>query len=202
MMLFRGVLLALFILVAGCGDDQKDPVSSTDAVENYPDIVQYLANPVGDPPPIGYLDAAVEFIEILHERDEGATYSLRWGNLAGLDLYAVSVYPDLGIAFSGRGIDKNVLQMFIAGNLDLLSDPRAAVGTWFNDVDGNTYIDVSAVLQDKEQAIELGERYNQIAIWDLKNALSIATCDTTEVNHNCGQPIDNLPSPLERLPSW
>ena len=155
-MLFRGFLLAFSILIAGCGDGQKDPVSSTEVIENYPDIVQYLANPVGDPPPIGYLEAAVEFIGVLHERDGGTTYSLRWGNLAGLDLFAVSVFPDLGIAFSGRGLEKSVLEMLIVGNLELLSDPRTAVGT-FNDVDGNTYVDVSAVLQDEEQAIELGE---------------------------------------------
>ncbi len=85
------------------------------------------------------------------------------------------------------------MRRFIAANLELLRDPRNAVGSWFNEADGQTYLDVSSAVADREQAIQLAGRYNQIAIFDLHRAEAIETGGT-------GEPVFDLPPVSERLP--
>lgn len=61
----------------------------------------------------------------------------------------------------------------IASSQQLLSDPRNSVGLWYDEEDGNTYLEVTATLPhqdetDRQEAIELGQRYNQIGMYDLQ----------------------------------
>lgn len=53
------------------------------------------------------------------------------------------------------------------------------LGLWVNE--GKIYIDVAAVLHDKEYAIGLGKAHNQIAIFDLANMATIETGGTGEL---------------------
>jgi hypothetical protein len=131
----------------------------------------------------------------LHRLNGGSTFNLYFGDLAGQRLYAVSIYPERGRRTAGDDIDPRIVRAFILGNLDLLNDPRNSVGTWLNRANGLTYLDVSATLPDREQAVELGERYNQIAIFDLERLEEVAIGGT-------GEEIPNLPPPAERLADW
>ena len=126
-----------------------------------------------------------------HQEHGGSTFSLFFGNLAGRNLYAVSVYPERGSRIPSRLLTNTALTMFIEGNMDLLSDPRCCVGTW--EEDGYVYLDVSAALENSEQAIRLGMQYNQIAIYSLREGAVINTGGS-------GEALSELPPETERLP--
>jgi hypothetical protein len=162
-------------------------------VEEGTDIVAFLSNPSGELPGRIEVDDAVEQILALHMEYDGSTFNMYFGDLGGKTLYAVSLYPDLGIVLEGQEIPEDLLRRFISDNSDLLDDPRVSVGTWFDSESGLTYLDVSATIPDRQQAIELGQQYNQIAIFDLSTFEEISTGGT-------GEQIEDLPPPTERLP--
>ena len=58
---------------------------------------------------------------------------------------------------------------------------------------GLTYLDLSATVPDLEQAVALGSRYNQVAIYDLLRFEEIRIGGT-------GETPDDLPPPIDRLP--
>jgi hypothetical protein len=139
------------------------------------------------------VEEAVAQVEQLHEEHGGATFSLYFGNVLGQELYAVSLYPERSVQIRGRSVPTRRLQAFLALNQDLLRDPRNAVGTWYNEEENTTYLDVSATLPDREQAILLAQQYNQIAIYDLLQKEEIETGGT-------GEPLLDAPPELQRLP--
>jgi len=159
------------------------------------DAVTYLSNPSGPPPQPMPVDQAVAEIQALHEENGGSTVNLYFGDLGGAELYAVSLYPDRSVVVEGSDIPEDVLRSFIEANEQLLQDPRVSVGTWYNSENGLTYLDLSATLPDREEAIELGRQYNQIAIFDLSTFEEIETGGT-------GEAIEDLPPAGERLPEW
>ncbi|MGH7974758.1 MAG: hypothetical protein ACREBR_04485 [bacterium] len=108
--------------------------------------------------------------------DGGITYNLNTGNMAGTDNYSVSIYPDRAVILSG--VDFDAVENFITSNEDLLNDPLNSFGAWTHD--GKVYLDVVATVPDLNQAVELGQRNNKIAVWDLKNNEQISTCGTGE----------------------
>jgi len=126
-----------------------------------------------------------------HREHGGSTFNLFFGNLAHQHLYSVSIYPERSRRIPSHLLTEDALELFIEGNLDLLSDPRCCLGTW--EEDGHVYLDISAVLESSEQAIRLGMQYNQIAIYDLRKGAVIDTGGT-------GDLIFNLPPEPERLP--
>jgi hypothetical protein len=94
----------------------------------------------------------------------------------------------------GKSVSADLLQRFIQRNRDLLDDPRCAIGTWYNEDDGLTYLDITATLRDRREALDLALRYNQIAIFDL-NHLEVPDTEGT------GEPPQDVPPARERLPS-
>ncbi|HYN88412.1 MAG TPA: hypothetical protein VER55_07770 [Ardenticatenaceae bacterium] len=144
-------------------------------------------------PPRADVEEAIRQVEVLHQANDGSTFNLYFGDLAGQSLYAVSLYPDRGIVLEGKSIPQSLLRSFVLSNQDLLRDPRLSVGTFFDSESNTTYLDVSATLADRQQAIELGQRYNQISIFDLGTFEEIPTGGT-------GTTIPNLPPAAERLP--
>lgn len=159
------------------------------------DIVSYLADRKGPLPPMMGVEAAVDLALQGHEANSGSTTHFRWGDLSGQPLFVVSLFPDLGIIKQGKAVSKAELTAFAKANLNLFADPRVCLGTWFNEADGNTYIDINVVLADKAAAVELAKRYNQIAIFDL------ATFEETQTGGD-GKPLADLPKPEARLPAF
>jgi hypothetical protein len=159
-----------------------------------PDAVSYLTSLGGTiVPPRSEVDEAIRQVYVLDAANGGATYNPYFGDLSGTNLYAVSLYPDRGIVLPGKQASPDVLRKFVVDNSDLISDPRVSVGTWFDADSGMTYVDVSATIADRQQAIDLGKKYNQISIFDLYSLDEIPTGGT-------GENIPNLPPVLDRLP--
>jgi hypothetical protein len=157
------------------------------------DLRTYLSNRRTRLPRLIPGERAVRLIERLHEEDGGATFSLYFGNVAGQELFAVSLYPERSVQVRGRFISARRLLAFLAQNQDLLSDPRNAIGTWYNEDDDTTYLDVTATVPDRVEAIALGKQYNQIGVYDLQRGEDIVTGGT-------GEPLLDAPPEAHRLP--
>lgn len=157
------------------------------------DLRTYLFNRRTRLPRLIPAERAVRLIEQMHQEEGGATFSLYFGNVADQELFAVSLYPERSVQVRGRSVSTRRLLAFVIQNQDLLADPRTAIGTWYNEEDDTTYLDVTAVLPDREQAVALGRQYNQIAIYDLLRGEEIATGGT-------GEPLPEAPPQPYRLP--
>jgi hypothetical protein len=126
-----------------------------------------------------------------HQAAGGGTFNMEGQNLSGQPLYAVSLYPDRTQRLS-RDITEQDIDRFLAANQDLLADPRNKLGTWRDSSTGENYLDVVVAIPDQRRAMELGKRYNQKAIYDLKTLAEINTGGT-------GAPVSDMPEPARRL---
>lgn len=124
-----------------------------------------------------------------HAKNGGSIFSLNKGNLANQDGFAVSMFPDRTVKVPGQ-LTAQHIRDFAQQNADVLSHPNAAIGTWNNN--GTHWLDVSSVTNDLTTARQLGKKYNQVSIYDLKNNREIPTGGT-------GEAVPNLPPAAQRL---
>jgi len=103
----------------------------------------------------------------LHNRANGSTVSLVHGNMVGWKLFSVSVYPSRSITLWERPSWEELFD-YVKANLDLILRPGHALGTWFNDYKLVHCLDVVVLVRDRNEAMELGFRFNQVAIFDLE----------------------------------
>jgi hypothetical protein len=104
----------------------------------------------------------------------GSTHNMVTGqNLAGTKNYAVSPHKDREVVVPGKIVSESMIRSYVEANLDLLMDPRNTLGTWYNDKDGNTYIDVSVTTPSLESAMAFARQANQLAIFDLRTFTEI-----------------------------
>lgn len=116
-------------------------------------------------------------------KNNGITYDLlKKQNLADSETYAVSLYPER-TAHPTEITDKFLID-YISQNRDLFSQKGNNLGGYFDTNTGQWDIDVTYITSDFKKGIELGKKYNQKSIWDLKNAKPIDTGGTGE---NIGQ---------------
>jgi hypothetical protein len=105
--------------------------------------------------------------------DGGTTFNLaQKASLGGKQAYAVSIFPERTLILHGQPTESE-LRSYIEKNWDLLGQPDHSLGTWLNE--GKTYVDVSVTVKDPEFAKYLGQRFNQKAIFNLRNFEEIPT---------------------------
>lgn len=119
----------------------------------------------------------------LHNGNGGATVALEGRVYSGGDRgYAVSVDPWRTVKVEGPIIAPADVQRFLDDNTNAFrhDDEGLAhcVGTWFNPVDGLTYIDVTLVVDSLCRALRFAKAHNQIAIYDLQRGVVIETGGT------------------------
>ena len=140
-----------------------------------------------------YVQSISRYTESLNQ-GIGATFNLYFGDLSGQPYYAVALYSDLvPPPEPGMALDVRVLKSFISQNWQLLLDPRNNIGLWYDDEDNLLYLDISAMIPDKQEAVRLGILYNEKEGFDLENGEPFTIGGT-------GTPAQNLPVPQERLP--
>ncbi len=59
-----------------------------------------------------------------------------------------------------------------------MREPRNSIGTWYDDEANVTFLDITAVVADKREALMLGSVYNQKGIYDLATGDEIPTGGT------------------------
>ena len=131
-------------------------------------------------PPRLETEYIVEQIISLLNEENGATYHPYFGNVSGQQLWAVAPYLDRSRKTRDKQRLAVRLQRFIEENEDLLSDPEHSIGVWYNTDNRTYYLDVVVTLSSKEEAMLLGQRENQIAIYDLEAGYEIPTGGTGE----------------------
>ena len=143
--------------------------------------------------------SAAELIAHIRRRTadrQGATISPYFGDMLGQPLYAVSLFPEqqTALVIAGRELPADVLEAFLRTNRELLADPRLCIGSWYQAESDLMFIDIVAVLPDREVAAALGRQYNQIAIFDLAAEKEIDTGGT-------GAWVSQDTPPNRRLPA-
>lgn len=118
--------------------------------------------------------AAAHSAAALHNHSGGFTYSLRRGNLAGTNAYAVAVFPERSSILSGRATEKQIAE-FISSNFDLLQFRQFSAGGWYDRASHQTFLDISAIVHSRELAVDLGRRLNQKAVFHLASFQEIGT---------------------------
>jgi hypothetical protein len=116
-----------------------------------------------------------------HNENGASTVNIYDGDMAGTDMWAVSLFPERTAKIPGAKVTKDQIYKFMRENADLLSsDPRLNVGTWYNKEDGITYVDVTALLPKRDAALaeSLGRKYNQIAVTLLDKEFNFPSVNT------------------------
>jgi len=126
-----------------------------------------------------------------HNENGGSTFNIYTGNQYGTNTYAVSIFPELSKPVDGKYINESTIKAFIDKHAELLKDPRLSVGTWYDKDDGITYLDIVTTVANRRKAIRLGKKYNQKAIYYLKDGTEINTGGTGKIPPNIKkEPLD------------
>lgn len=72
--------------------------------------------------------------------------------------------------FDEQSFTRETILDYCRRKKDVLRNPRAHLGAWFDSESRKWYLDVSYVIENREEAIRLARRSKQIAIWDLANS--------------------------------
>jgi hypothetical protein len=110
---------------------------------------------------------AVDTSYASHNKTNGSTVSLVHGNMVGMKLFSVSIYPSRAITLWERPTWGTLFD-FAKANLDLLLMPFHGLGTWFNDYDLVHCLNIVVLVGGRVAAVDLGLRSNQVAIFDLE----------------------------------
>jgi hypothetical protein len=86
--------------------------------------------------------------------------------------YAVAVHPEHERVLTGP-VSVSDLHSYVSDVRDALRMPGRVLGGWHDPDGGRIYLDVSVVVADLSDAIELGERHGQLAIFDFDAMESI-----------------------------
>jgi len=129
-----------------------------------------------------------------HNENTGSTFNTKGETQTGKGMAVVSIFPDPEIAEVIDGeLTQEQLQAFYDKNKELLeaNSDILSVGTFYDAGSGKTYLDVS-VLLPKDDAVRLGQEYNQISVYDLDKNAEIKTGGD-------GTFLSNLPSVEDRI---
>lgn len=108
----------------------------------------------------------------------GFTYNMKRGDLAGQDMFSVSAWPEYEVRLpvdSAREIDVTAYINSLTDRGVPLDSEGLSVGLWKDTKKGHMVYDLVQTVKTKEEALELGLRYGQESIFDLKNMEEIKT---------------------------
>ena len=124
-------------------------------------------------PAISLIVRAVDTAFALHNKKDGATVSLPYGNMAGRKFFAVSTYPARTIKLWERPTWEQLFD-FAKANLELLLKPNHAIGTWYDGWECVHVFDVVLLVADRDAALETALRFGQKAIFNLASRREIS----------------------------
>jgi|WetSurSiteA1Bulk_404760.scaffolds.fasta_scaffold44030_2 hypothetical protein len=78
----------------------------------------------------------------------------------------LSIYPERQEIHSSK-LSEDAIEAYRTRNMDLLADPKNYLGGWFNDADGQIYLDVSMIVDSDAEAFDACKKHNQFGYWDL-----------------------------------
>ncbi len=117
-------------------------------------------------------DIAVKASE-LHNANGGSTFSLKTGQVSDAPMFSVSTFPGRELKVPSKDVSPETMLAFIQKNRDVLDQEGTNFGSWHNPEDGNTYLDVSTMVPSLDEALALGQKHNQLAVYDHQNFKTI-----------------------------
>ena len=103
----------------------------------------------------------------VHLEKGGSTFNFHGENLAGRDLFAVSIWKSRELRLT-EPLTGAAIKNFIRANETALLYPWNAIGTWTDTFSGVTYLDVVRLVSKRANAKRLGREHSQLAICYLK----------------------------------
>ena len=88
--------------------------------------------------------------------------------------FALSIHKGHERVIPLKDLTPAALVQYVKDNMQLAAQEGNYVGAWHNPADGNVYLDISRVVQNRAEAEQLGRDHNQLAIFDLKQGQSIS----------------------------
>jgi hypothetical protein len=123
-----------------------------------------------------------------HNENGGSTFHPTKGNLDGKPFFSVGGEPEfrdpkLKMTTDGKNLTAEQLNEFskrpeVKAALDKHKD--ASIGSWYDQETGKTTTELVKTPADRDEAIAMGKRNGEKAIWDLKNREEIKTGGTGE----------------------
>ena len=89
--------------------------------------------------------------------------------------FIVSPYAERSKIIPAKDITEKDLIDYVDANWDLLKDEGIYFGGWYNQKDGNMYLDISIPIETLEEANALAVKHKQRAFYDLLNDREIET---------------------------
>jgi hypothetical protein len=111
-----------------------------------------------------------ESIADLHNATGGSTVDKRTGRRMS-EGFPVGIGEEEVLALNH--VSPEVILQFEQDHAEALSKPNRQVGTWFDEEEGKTHIEVVEVARTEEEAIKLGEEHNELAIYNLETGKTI-----------------------------
>ncbi|MDA8792566.1 hypothetical protein N9N67_04935 [Bacteriovoracaceae bacterium] len=123
-----------------------------------------------------------------HNMHGGSTFDVNSGeNYKDIDAYAVAIFPDYGTSFEGKYITVEDLESFLVitdfiynsrneSNLlanNFWSSRNYLVGSWYDEENSQTWIEVTRLIFDLEEAMKTARQYDQRYIYHLRTGKTI-----------------------------
>lgn len=126
----------------------------------------------------------------------GFSFSQNYGKVqAPKGSRVVSIAPELELTIQGKATAADISK-YMADNAEVLSDPRAAFGAWYDAATDKTYLDISISVA-ADQANDIGRSTGQRAVYDPETQTSLPV-DYGDAGHAPVDPL-KLPPIAERL---
>jgi hypothetical protein len=85
--------------------------------------------------------------------------------------YMVSVHPQHGLIVPVSQFTPELIAEYVANQIERLHFEDHYLGTWIDS--GRVYLDIALRVDRLEEALELGRRHNQLAVFDLETFESV-----------------------------
>ena len=103
------------------------------------------------------------------EGERGYSYDRRQNRFAEGTGFALSVFPEHEVIIPQDEHMVEAIDAYVNEHWEMVrNDDRAMYGAWFNEETGNVELDISIVVQDREEAEQLAMEYQQEAYYDIE----------------------------------
>jgi hypothetical protein len=122
-------------------------------------------------------DNIASLVTEAHSEFGGSAISQDGKNLYGNKGFAVSPFKENERKVKDKAVANDQVTKYAKENWKLLRDQENFVGTWYNEDDGNTYLDVSIFRENYDDAVNIAKKHNQLAIFNLETGEEIVISD-------------------------
>jgi hypothetical protein len=119
----------------------------------------------GVPISLAHKLVVTESISEEHNKNGGSTINQRTGRVI-TEGFPVGIGEEE--ILDGKEITPETIQQFEMEHAEALGLPNRQIGTWFDEAEGKTYIEVVEVARTEADAIALGEEHNELSTYNLE----------------------------------